>query len=78
MSKNRENSYHDEEFENVKDINIKMLNPSQRSSNESGINCVDKIQTCLKLAVKCEFMEFYNFKNQLQRPFVVNADFECS
>ena len=23
-------------------------------------------------------MEFYNFKNKLQRPFVVYADFECS
>ena len=30
-----------------------------------------------KLAEPGEVMEFYNFNNQLQRPFVVFADFEC-
>ena len=27
---------------------------------------------------KVNFIEFYNFKNKLKRPFVVYADFECS
>ena len=31
-----------------------------------------------KLAEPGEFMEFYNFNNQLQRPFAVYADFKCS
>ena len=31
-----------------------------------------------KLAEPGEFMEFYNFNNQLHRRFVVYADFECS
>ena len=34
--------------------------------------------TCVRLPEKVEFMEFYNFKNKLSRPFVVYANFECS
>ena len=37
----------------------------------------NKDLTLLKLHKEGEFMSFYNFKNQLERPFVVYCDFEC-
>ena len=43
-------------------------------------DCYDfyKTATTLKHAQEGEFIEFYRFRNQVERPCIVYADFECS
>ena len=53
--------------------------PPREYSKHMG-DCYDfyKTATPLKHAQEGEFIEFYRFRNQVERPCIVYADFECS